>query len=323
MSVDLYVEQVIVRAKAVAVRLIGGLDYWRYGCEELSAACRANGIPLALLPGDGGRLLLLFFRTRLPRCFPACSFLRRRILLRRLGLVDASGSGYDLEKLPLLMDIWSLVDLAVYGNTSPDHLWYGAMERHNNNVRALVPPSHRLVTWASSAKQNDKCFDAADVLSFNEYPGWYTESFEQVNATWANTQHDEVVDVLAPSGCTVGMPVEAPDESTMLETTLVRTPDAASARNVTRWIARARCSDATSWRGSASRRSRRQSRFSAARAALAFRTRTSRCLTNSAAHATRSDAFLRRAACSSNRDAVRTNVVSRRSASRRIASNAF
>jgi len=52
MSVDLYIEQVIAQAKAVAVRLIGGLDYWRYGCEELSAACRANGIPLALLPGD-------------------------------------------------------------------------------------------------------------------------------------------------------------------------------------------------------------------------------------------------------------------------------
>lgn len=52
MSVDLYVEQVIAQAKAVAVRLIGGLDYWRYGCEELSAACRANGVPLALLPGD-------------------------------------------------------------------------------------------------------------------------------------------------------------------------------------------------------------------------------------------------------------------------------
>jgi cobaltochelatase CobN len=52
MSVDLYVEQVIAHAKAVAVRLIGGLDYWRYGCEELSAACRARGAPLALLPGD-------------------------------------------------------------------------------------------------------------------------------------------------------------------------------------------------------------------------------------------------------------------------------
>jgi cobaltochelatase CobN len=52
MSVDLYVEQVIGQARAVAVRLIGGLDYWRYGCEELSAVCRANGVPLALLPGD-------------------------------------------------------------------------------------------------------------------------------------------------------------------------------------------------------------------------------------------------------------------------------
>ncbi|EGB10580.1 hypothetical protein AURANDRAFT_61955 [Aureococcus anophagefferens] len=65
-------------------------------------------------------------------------------LFRKLGWIDASGSGYDLEKLPLLMDIWSLVDLAVYGNTSPDHLWYGAMERHNNNVRALVPPENLL-----------------------------------------------------------------------------------------------------------------------------------------------------------------------------------
>ena len=29
-----------------------GLDYWRYGLERLSAACRAAGIRLAVLPGD-------------------------------------------------------------------------------------------------------------------------------------------------------------------------------------------------------------------------------------------------------------------------------
>ncbi|MHB1872719.1 MAG: cobaltochelatase subunit CobN [Steroidobacteraceae bacterium] len=52
MSVDLYVEQVIAHAHCVVVRLIGGLDYWRYGCEEVAFACRANGIPLALLPGE-------------------------------------------------------------------------------------------------------------------------------------------------------------------------------------------------------------------------------------------------------------------------------
>ena len=35
------------------IRLLGGLDYWRYGAEEIAHAARAQGIPLALLPGDG------------------------------------------------------------------------------------------------------------------------------------------------------------------------------------------------------------------------------------------------------------------------------
>ena len=53
MSVDLYVEQVIEHARCVVVRLLGGLDYWRYGAEELNKACVRHGIALALLPGDG------------------------------------------------------------------------------------------------------------------------------------------------------------------------------------------------------------------------------------------------------------------------------
>ena len=52
-------------------------------------------------------------------------------------------------------------------------------------IRALVPRTHRMVTWASSSKEKDLCFGSADVLAFNEYPGWYTESFETVNQTWA------------------------------------------------------------------------------------------------------------------------------------------
>ena len=54
MSVDLYLEGVVSGARCVVVRLLGGLDYWRYGAEEMSALCRERGIPLALLPGDGG-----------------------------------------------------------------------------------------------------------------------------------------------------------------------------------------------------------------------------------------------------------------------------
>ena len=37
MSVDLYVEQVIAHARCVVVRLLGGLDYWHYGAEEIAS----------------------------------------------------------------------------------------------------------------------------------------------------------------------------------------------------------------------------------------------------------------------------------------------
>ena len=53
LSVDLYLEQTVAHARCVVARLLGGLDYWRYGVEELSALCRARSIPLAVLPGDG------------------------------------------------------------------------------------------------------------------------------------------------------------------------------------------------------------------------------------------------------------------------------
>ncbi|MBI3706695.1 MAG: cobaltochelatase subunit CobN, partial [Proteobacteria bacterium] len=52
LSVDLYVERVIAPARLVVVRLLGGRSYWPYGVDQIVTACRARGIPLALLPGD-------------------------------------------------------------------------------------------------------------------------------------------------------------------------------------------------------------------------------------------------------------------------------
>jgi cobaltochelatase CobN len=52
LSVDLYADRVVSRAKMVLVRLLGGVGYWPYGVEQLSAVCRERDIPLALLPGD-------------------------------------------------------------------------------------------------------------------------------------------------------------------------------------------------------------------------------------------------------------------------------
>ena len=53
LSVDLYLEQTAAHARCIVLRLLGGLDYWRYGAEELAALCRDRAIPLAILPGDG------------------------------------------------------------------------------------------------------------------------------------------------------------------------------------------------------------------------------------------------------------------------------
>jgi len=52
MSVDLYVEDIIAKAKLVVLRILGGRGYWPYGCEQVAAACEANNIPVAFLPGD-------------------------------------------------------------------------------------------------------------------------------------------------------------------------------------------------------------------------------------------------------------------------------
>ncbi|HEX5517654.1 MAG TPA: cobaltochelatase subunit CobN, partial [Pseudolabrys sp.] len=52
MSVDVYVESVIEKARVVIVRLLGGIDYWRYGIEEVARTCRQNNIALAAVPGD-------------------------------------------------------------------------------------------------------------------------------------------------------------------------------------------------------------------------------------------------------------------------------
>ncbi len=52
-SADLFIEKTVPGTKAILLRLLGGLDYWRYGAEELAHACRKHGVTLAVLPGDG------------------------------------------------------------------------------------------------------------------------------------------------------------------------------------------------------------------------------------------------------------------------------
>ncbi len=54
-SVDTYVEQTLADAKAILIRVIGGMPYWNYGLAQVRALAESRGITLAVLPGDGRR----------------------------------------------------------------------------------------------------------------------------------------------------------------------------------------------------------------------------------------------------------------------------
>jgi cobaltochelatase CobN len=53
LSVDLYLQNTLSGARGILIRLLGGIDYWRYGVEQVSALAAAKNIALAIVPGDG------------------------------------------------------------------------------------------------------------------------------------------------------------------------------------------------------------------------------------------------------------------------------
>src|SRR5271167_338641 len=101
MSVDVWIERGGARAKVIVVRLLGGLDWWKYGIDRLSALARERGIALAVLPGEDRDDARLFAASTLPQ--PELDLLLRffreggrenlRALLRRL----AHHSGRELQ----------------------------------------------------------------------------------------------------------------------------------------------------------------------------------------------------------------------------------
>ena len=101
MSVDLWIDRVGAHAKVILVRLLGGLDWWKYGIERLAALARERGIALAVLPGEDRDDKRLEAASTLPpdelaallRFFREGGRENLRALLRRL----ARHAGRDIE----------------------------------------------------------------------------------------------------------------------------------------------------------------------------------------------------------------------------------
>src|ERR1700688_2989890 len=101
MSVDLWLDRVAAHAKVIVVRLLGGLDWWKYGIERLSALARERSMALAVLPGEDRDDPRLAAASTLPpdeldallRYFREGGRENLRALLRRL----ARYAGRDLQ----------------------------------------------------------------------------------------------------------------------------------------------------------------------------------------------------------------------------------
>ncbi|MGI6244574.1 MAG: cobaltochelatase subunit CobN [Pseudochelatococcus sp.] len=94
MSVDLWIERIARHARVVVARVLGGYDWWRYGCDRLAAVAREHAIALALLPGecraDDERLAALSTvppqeRAALLACFREGGPDNLRALVRRMA----------------------------------------------------------------------------------------------------------------------------------------------------------------------------------------------------------------------------------------------
>ena len=81
-SVDTWIEATAARARAILVRLIGGVGYWPHGIASLQDMARRRGIALAVLPADG----------RDDPALDAASTLPVSTLRRLQALCDAGGA---------------------------------------------------------------------------------------------------------------------------------------------------------------------------------------------------------------------------------------
>jgi cobaltochelatase CobN len=111
LSVDLLIEKTVAQSRFVLVRCLGGLDYWRYGIEQLSEICRREGIALAVLPGDDrDDARLAEYGTVPPACARAIlSYFHagggaenmRRLLAVAAGYLGRARPTVDIAPLPL------------------------------------------------------------------------------------------------------------------------------------------------------------------------------------------------------------------------------
>ncbi len=190
LSVDLLVEQVIAAARCVVIRLLGGLEYWRYGVEETAALCRSRGIALVVVPGDGpDDPRLAGFSTVAPTLRARLAGLLReggtgnaarglRLAAHLAGLGGDDGAepeplaaagecvlpGLEHASGPLAVIVFYRSHL-LCGDTEPITALAAALRARGMRVRAIYASSLKQPEAAAYVEARLRAWDAAVVLS--------------------------------------------------------------------------------------------------------------------------------------------------------------
>ena len=177
LSVDLYADSVLARAKLIVVRLLGGRSYWPYGVERALEAARAGGGRIAFLPGGdepdpelarlstvsredqhrlwqylvqgGGANAREFLRFAARLAGRACEFLEPRPLARAGVYVPGAGACDLAAAVARFKPGRPLAAVIVYralvqaGDTAPIDALGVALEGENLNVLPLYAASLR------------------------------------------------------------------------------------------------------------------------------------------------------------------------------------
>jgi len=165
LSVDFLIEKTAAQCGFVLVRCLGGLDYWRYGIEQLGAACHARGIPLAILPGDERDDPRLGEHATVPSAFAAelLAYFRagggaenmRRLLARIAGYLAQTSETADLTPL-------ALPPFFALGNSGSPLPWRDALTALPAD-RPLVP----ILLYRSGVSAGDTAMGEAIAAAFS------------------------------------------------------------------------------------------------------------------------------------------------------------
>src|SRR5580704_18116608 len=150
LSIDLYIDKTLSGTRGILIRLLGGIDYWRYGIEQVSAMAAAKGIALAVVPGDG----------RPDPRLDAASNLPPSTLRRLKSLCDSGGTDSARAALAQLALAAGLPAVPPVARTAlPRHGFYapgmGVIEPTDIDIAADGPPIVLVVFYRAILAASD------------------------------------------------------------------------------------------------------------------------------------------------------------------------